>query len=77
MPNLHLQALDEETIQRLQHRAARHHIPVEEEAKRILKQAVATQQRLGDLAVQLFGETTGIILELPDRPAHEPLDFNE
>lgn len=73
MGNLSVRKLDEETMKRLRIRAAEHGVSMEEEARRILSQAVAAPASLGDLAVKLFGQTHGIDLELPDRKTHEPL----
>ncbi|WP_425425138.1 FitA-like ribbon-helix-helix domain-containing protein [Thiolinea disciformis] len=55
--------------------AARHNVSMEEEARRILRQAVSSSVRLGDLACQLFGKESGIELELPQHSAHVPLSF--
>ena len=43
------------------------------ETRRIIRQAVATPERIGDLAVQLFGPAHGVDLELPDRAPHQPV----
>ena len=73
MGNLSVRKLDDETMERLRIRAAEHGISMEEEARRILSQAVAAPANLGDLAVELFGQAHGIDLEPPDRTSHEPL----
>ena len=73
MGNLSIRRLDEETIRRLRLRAARNGRSMEEETRRIIKQAVATPERIGDLAVQLFGPAHGVDLELPGRAPHQPL----
>lgn len=73
MGNLSVRKLNDETMERLRIRAAQHGISMEEEARRILSQAVAAPTNLGDLAVELFGQAHGIDLELPDRTPHEPL----
>lgn len=77
MGNLSIRKLDDETIHHLRVRAAKSNVSMEEEARRILKQAVTPQVRLGDLAQQLFGEENGVELELPKREPHEPLSFAE
>jgi plasmid stability protein len=57
-------------------RAARHGVSMEEEARRILKQAVAAPERLGDLAVRVFSPAYGgPELDLPEREVTEPLEF--
>ena len=58
-------------------RAARHGVSMEEEVRRILKQAVAAPEKLGDLMYELFGPDDGVELELPVRGNREPLDFRE
>ena len=73
MGNLSIRRLDEETIRRLRLRAARNGRSMEEETRRIIRQAVATPERIGDLAVQLFGPAHGVDLELPERAPHQPV----
>lgn len=75
MGNLSIRRLDETTLQGLRLRAARHNVSMEEEARRILRQAVTAPVRLGDLALQLFGQDAGVELVLPKHAAHEPLSF--
>ena len=49
---------------------------MEEEARRILRQAVATPDRLGDLAVRLFSPAWGgAELEIPDRETPDPIEL--
>lgn len=75
MASLSIRKLDERTLEQLRIRAARHRVSMEEEVRRILGAAVAVPERLGDLAVQLFGPAHGVDLELPAPPPHEPMDF--
>jgi plasmid stability protein len=75
MANLSIRKLDDDTIQRLRIRAAHHQISMEEEARRILRQAVTTPKRLGDLSVRFFGAESGVELELPQHAPHDPLSF--
>lgn len=77
MASLSVRKLDEDTLSRLRVRAAKHGVSMEEEARRILKEAVTAPDRLGDLAVRIFGPSHGVNLELPERTAHEPLDLAE
>ena len=72
MGNLSVRKLDDETMERLRIRAAEHGISMEEEARRILSQAVAAPGKLGDLAVELFGQTYCVDLDLPVRATHDP-----
>jgi antitoxin FitA len=77
MAGLSVRKLDDETLSRLRIRAARHGVSMEEEARRILKDAVSTPDRLGDLALRIFGAEHGVDLQLPERATHEPLDLTE
>lgn len=77
MAGLSIRKLDDETYDRLQRRAARHGVSMEEEARRILRRAVAPPQRLGDFFVQTFGARGGVELELPPREQHDPPTFDE
>lgn len=77
MASLSVRKLDEDTLSRLRVRAAKHGVSMEEEARRILKEAVTAPDRLGDLALRIFGPNHGVDLELPERTAHEPLDLTE
>jgi antitoxin FitA len=69
MPHLSVGPIDEQTYERLRLRAESRVLTVEEEARRILKRAIAAPVRLSDLARELFGPEHGVDLELP---THEP-----
>ena len=73
MGNLSVRRLDEETMRRLRLRAARNGRSMEEETRRIIKEAVSTPERIGDVAVHLFGPAHGVDLVLPERAAHQPV----
>lgn len=75
MGSLSVRQLDEETLRQLRLRAARHGVSTEEEVRRILRRAVASPERLGDLALALFGPAHGVDLELPQRTPHQPVDL--
>lgn len=75
MASLSIRKLDDETYDRLRGRATRHGVSMEEEARRILKRAVSSPERLGDLFVKVFGPANGVDLDLPPREPHEPLDL--
>ena len=77
MASLSVRKLDDETLSRLRIRAARHGVSMEEEARRILKEAVSAPENLGDLALRTFGLKHGVDLQLPERTAHEPVDLTE
>ncbi len=77
MGSISVRKLDDETLERLRVRAAEHGVSMEEEARRILAKAVSAPKHLGDLAVRLFGPSSGIDLELQDRPPHEPVGLEE
>ncbi|MDT3705448.1 MAG: plasmid stabilization protein [Thiobacillus sp.] len=75
MANLSIRKLDDDTIARLRIRAAHHRVSMEEEARRILRQAVTPSKQLGDLSLQFFGAKSGVELELPQHAPHDPLGF--
>lgn len=72
--NLSVRKLDEETLRQLRLRAARHGVSTEEEVRTILRRAAASPERLGDLALSLFGPAHGVELE-QERTPHEPVDL--
>ena len=77
MAGLSVGRLDDKTLSRLRIRAAKHGVSMEEEARRILKDAVSAPDYLGDLALRIFGPKHGVDLQLPERTSHEPLDLTE
>lgn len=77
MANLSIRKLDDETYARLRVSAARHGVSMEEEVRRILRQAVSGPERLGDLALRWFGPRHGVDLTLPAHAPHEPPDLSE
>ena len=78
MSSLIVRKLDAGTLSRLRDRAALHGVSMEEEARRIINQAVSTPERLGDLAVRLFAPAYGgPELELPERISTDPLEFSK
>lgn len=77
MANISVRKLDDEIIEKLRVRAARNGVSMEEEVRRILKQAVSNPVKLGDLALQLFGEKQGAELELTAKKPHHPLDLTK
>lgn len=75
MASLSVRRIEKGVFERLRVRAAEHGVSMEEEVRRIIRRAVAAPERLGDLAVSLFGRSHGAELELPARPPHEPVDL--
>jgi len=76
--NLSVRKIDDETVAQLRVRAARHGVSMEEEIRGILRRAVATPDRIGDLAVRFFSPAwSGEELELPEREVHAPMEFPE
>ncbi len=74
MPNISVRKIDQDVYEKLQSRARRHGVSMEEEVRRILRSAVSAPERLGDLATTLFGDK-GVDLEPPERQIHDPVDF--
>ena len=70
MASLSVRRIDSEVYEGLRVRAARHGVSMEEEARRILKRAVAAPDRLGKLAIECFGPDNGVELVLPPREPH-------
>lgn len=77
MANISVRKIDDETLSRLRIRAAKHGVSMEEEARRILRDAVSAPDDLGDLALQFFGPNNGVDLQLPERTPHDPPDLIE
>ena len=77
MASLSVRKLDEETLARLRVRAASRGVSMEEEARRILKAAVTAPERLGDVALQIFGPQHGVDVELSEHAPHEPTELTE
>ena len=40
-------------------------------------EAVSAPERLGDLALKMFGPNRGVDLELPEHSLHEPVELSE
>lgn len=76
MASLSVRRIDDELYERLRIRAAQHGVSMEEEVRRILKRAVTAPERLGDLALEYFGDN-GVELALPHRETHDPMAFSE
>ena len=77
MSNLSVRRLDDETMARLRARAAQHGVSMEEEVRQILRRAVAAPERLGDMAIEIFGPEHGIDLQLSEHSPHQPPDLSE
>jgi len=75
MAELSVRRIDEKVYEQLRRRAAQHGVSMEEEVRRILQAAVGAPDRLGDLAVSLFGQH-GVELEIPPREVNEPTRFD-
>ena len=72
MPSLSVRRLDDEVYARLRLRAAQRGTSMEEEARRILTQAVSAPERMGALFLATFGGEGGVDLEAEPRVPHEP-----
>lgn len=75
MPGLSVRRIDQRVYERLRTRAAQHGVSMEEEIRRMLRAAVGTPDRPGDLAISLFGRH-GVELEIPPREVYEPTRFD-
>lgn len=77
MASLSVRKLDAKTLVALRVRAAEKGVSMEEEARQILKQAVSSPHKIGDIALQLFGSQYGVDLKLHKRNPHKPIDLSE
>ena len=77
MANISVRKLDDETAALLRVRAAKNGVSMEEEARQILKNAVSAPERIGDLALALFGPDNGVDFEPPTHLPHGPTDLTE
>lgn len=77
MANLSVRKLDQQVYEKLRIRAAHHGISMEEEARRILCQAVSSPMKLSAVFGKYFGPANGITLEAAHRQPHNPMDFEE
>jgi len=75
MASLSIRRIDERTYSRLRAKATQNGVSMEEQVRRILRQAVSAPERLGSLAVEIFGEDNGIDLERPLREVAKPIDL--
>jgi plasmid stability protein len=82
MASLSVRRLDDKIVEQLRIRAAKHGIPMEEEVRQILTQALKTPESISQVFSKYFGKENGIDLELeleslnPRKP-HDPIDFSE
>jgi antitoxin FitA len=77
MASLSVRKIDAKTLSALRVRAAKKGVSMEEEARQILKQAVSSPYKIGDIALKLFGSELGTDLKLHKRTPHKPLDLDE
>ena len=84
MPSLLIRNVDDALHARLKEAAARHRRSLEEEARELLRVAVArqdeaSQEHIVDLAHRLFGPENGVDLDISPRgnaPSRPPPDFS-
>ena len=78
MASLNVRKLDDDTMEKLRARAAQRGVSMEEEARRIIRLAVSSPERLGDYAFDLFSPAYGKTeLRVPPRESSEPMTFPE
>lgn len=77
MAGLGVRKLEGTRLSRLSIRAAKHGVPIEEEGRCLLKEAVSTPECSGDLALAIFGPEHGVDVQLAERTSHEPLELTE
>ncbi len=77
MGSLSIRNLDDHIITRLRLRATRRGVSMEEEVRSILRTAVSSSERLGDLATELFGPKHGVNVDFEPRSPHAPPNILE
>lgn len=77
MANLSVRKLDKTTYELLRIRAAKHGVSMEEEARRIIYQAVSAPDQISKIFQKYFGAENGIDLNLDQRKPHKPMDFGK
>lgn len=83
MPSLLIRNVDPALYARLKEHAAAHHRSLEEDARELLRaavarQAAATRENVVDIARRLFGPRHGVELDIPPRgsaPRRKSIDF--
>jgi antitoxin FitA len=73
--SISVRKIDDQLYERLQQRAAKEGVSMEEEVRRILRRALSTPEQLGSLAVSCF-KNVELEFELPERPSHSPISFD-
>ncbi len=63
MATFSIRKLNDNVYERLRVRAANHGVSMEEEARRIISQAVAVPERISDIFRKHFGQKNGVDLD--------------
>ncbi|MBI5447404.1 MAG: hypothetical protein HY939_01575 [Gammaproteobacteria bacterium] len=78
MANLSIRKLDDGAYKQLHLRAVKHGVSMEEEARRIICQAVATPENIGAVFQKHFGPKNGIDLKKTnEKKPHSPMEFDK
>jgi plasmid stability protein len=77
MGNISVRKIDDEVLEGLRIRAARHGVSMEEEVRQILREVVTPPEKISEIARRYFGPEKGLEeFELPSRgEPHEPIDL--
>lgn len=76
MRSLTVRKIEDEVYERLKERAADEGVSMEELVRQLIERAVAPPRSLAELAVECFGEESGVELEMPERAVVEPVDLD-
>ena len=76
MASLSVRKVNDDVVAKLRIQAARNGVSMEEEVRQILEKAVFNPKKLGDMALQYFGDAGGVDLDLPVHKPHEPIDLS-
>ena len=83
MGDISVRRLEDDVLRELKARAARHGVSMEEEVRRIIKEAIRPslskekREKVSEIARRYFGPENGVKLELPEREMGEPIRFSE
>lgn len=85
MGDISVRRLEDDVLRALKARAARHGVSMEEEVRRIIKEAIRPslptekREKVSEIARRYFGPENGLKdFELPSRgEPHEPIDFSK
>ncbi len=76
MADISIRKLDKRVYEQLRLRAKKHGVSMEEEARRIIYQAVSAPNKISLIFRKYFGAENGVDLPISKRKPHEPMGFD-